>query len=91
MANGHSIKLVLLVVDREDFKALIRDVRRSNKNTLSGLHLDAIAQQVKVLIEQRERKLQRTAGGGGGAPAPKGTGKQSNKTRPVEKKGGKVN
>ena len=72
---------------REDFKALIREVRRSNKNTLSGLHLDAIAQQVKVLIDQRERKQQQRTAPGGGAKA---AGKSSNKARPVEKKGGKV-
>lgn len=78
---------------------MIREVRRSNKNTLSGLHLDAIAQQVKELIEQRERKQARTTtsgggggggggGAGGGSQAPKGAGKLSNKTRSVEKKGG---
>ena len=40
-------------------------VRRNNKNTLSGLSVDSIVLQVKVLIEQREKNA--TGGGGGGS------------------------
>jgi len=40
-------------------------VRRNNNNTLSGLSLDCIAQQVKDIIDAREKA--RMPGGGKGA------------------------
>ncbi|CAI8046259.1 E3 ubiquitin-protein ligase TTC3, partial [Geodia barretti] len=40
---------------REDFKLILREVRRNNNNTLSGLSLDSIADQVRSIIETRER------------------------------------
>lgn len=61
-------------------------MRRSNKNSLSGLHLDAIAQQVKGLIEQRERKQQHRTAPGGGAKAHAKPGNKA--ARPVDKRGG---
>ena len=39
---------------REDFKLVLREVRRNNNNTLSGLSLDSIADQVRSIIESRE-------------------------------------
>lgn len=67
---------------REDFKAFLREVRRQNKNTLSGLSLDTIAQQVKGIIEGKEKKA--ASRGNTGASA-KGKGVVS-KGRPVENK-----
>ena len=49
---------------REDFKIILREVRRNNRNTLSGLSLDSIADQVRSIIEARERAK---AGGDGGS------------------------
>lgn len=71
---------------RDDFKLFLREVRRNNKNTLSGLSLDSIAQQVKGIIDQQERKSGGTRGGGG-APIAKGVAKGSSKIRQIEKKG----
>jgi len=50
---------------RDDFKGVLREVRRNNNNTLSGLSLDCIAQQVKDIIDAREKA--RMPGGGKGA------------------------
>ena len=43
------------VATREDFKLVLREVRRNNNNTLSGLSLDSIADQVRSIIESREK------------------------------------
>ena len=51
---------------REDFKMVLREVRRKNHNTLSGLSLDSIAEQVRAIIEAKERAK---GGGGEGAKA----------------------
>ena len=40
---------------REDFKLVLREVHRNNNNTLSGLSLDSIADQVRSIIESREK------------------------------------
>ena len=57
---------ILSPVNREDFKLILREVRRNNNNTLSGLSLDSIADQVRSIIETRER-----AKAGGGEPGSK--------------------
>lgn len=44
-----------LVSARDDFKMILREVRRNNQNTLSGLSLDSIAEQVRSIIEAKER------------------------------------
>ena len=62
-------------------------MRRSNKNTLSGLSLDTIAQQVKGIIEQREKK---TGSRGGGGSAAKGKTSSGRSRQPAEKKGKQV-
>ena len=72
-------------MSREDFKAFLREVRRQNKNTLSGLSLDTIAQQVKDIIEVKELKKR-----GNNAVTAKGKapgGKGRSESRPVENKG----
>ena len=53
--SPHRITLVSCPQPREDFKGILRDVRRSNNNTLSGLSLDSIAQQVQDTIDIKER------------------------------------
>lgn len=61
----------------------VHEVRRHNKNTLSGLSLDTIAQQVKEMIEGKERKAAATSTAKG-----KGSGSKNRpESRPVEKKG----
>lgn len=63
-------------------------MRRSNKNTLSGLSLESIAQQVKALIEQQE---QRERKGGTRQGSVKPTAKMSShKSHVVSEKKGKV-
>ena len=52
--------------NKEDFKLILREVHRNNNNTLSGLSLDSIADQVRSIIETRER-----AKTGGGEPGSK--------------------
>ena len=52
---------------REDFKLILREVRRNNRNTLSGLSLDSIAEQVRDIIETREG----AKGGGDGKARPR--------------------
>ena len=55
-ATAHlSLSLPTSPPGREDFKIILREVRRSNNNTLSGLSLDSIADQVRSIIEARER------------------------------------
>lgn len=59
-------------------------MRRQNKNTLSGLSLDTIAQQVKDIIEVKEKKrVNSTVSAKGKAPGSKGRPEN----RPVENKG----
>ena len=43
---------------------ILREVRRNNRNTLSGLSLDSIAEQVRGIIETRERSKGSSASGG---------------------------
>ena len=74
---------------RDDFKAFLREVRRNNKNTLSGLSLDTIAQQVKGIIDQRDAAEKKQASRKNPPPQqpPLSKGKvPAGKTRPVEKK-----
>ena len=80
-SNVPLIKLdTFFLLCREDFKTFLRDVRRSNKNTLSGLSLDSIAQQVKSIIEQREQRERRGGGkGSAGGGARGGANKQPSK------------
>ncbi len=33
---------------------MLREVRKNNKNTLSGLSLDSIAQQVEIIVDTRD-------------------------------------
>lgn len=47
--------LCTLGLYRDDFKMILREVRRNNQNTLSGLSLDSIAEQVRSIIEAKER------------------------------------
>ena len=62
-----SLSLILTHSHRDDFKLILREVRRNNSNTLSGLSLDSIAEQVRGIIEARER----AKGGGGEDPETK--------------------
>ncbi len=41
---------------RSDFKAVLREVRRNNGNTLSGLSLDNIASQIMSILDTRAGK-----------------------------------
>lgn len=55
-ASGKKFRsLLCFCLHREDFKLILREVRRNNRNTLSGLSLDSIADQVRNIIEARER------------------------------------
>lgn len=68
----------------------MREVRRNNKNTLSGLSLDSIAQQVKEIIDQREKKSAGNGGGGsarGSGGTSSGKAKSNSKGRHPDKKG----
>ena len=40
---------------REDFKSVLHEVRRNNKNTLSGLSLDSITEQVKAILDSKDK------------------------------------
>ena len=45
----------LLSFHSHDFRLILRDIRSHNNNKLSGLMLDAIVQQMKDLIDSREK------------------------------------
>ncbi len=44
---------LILLFSRSDFKAVLREVRRNNGSTLSGLSLDNIASQVMAILDAR--------------------------------------
>ena len=66
---------MLLFVYREDFKSILHEVRRNNKNTLSGLSLDSITEQVKAIIDSKEK------GRGSSSKGATGTGGSNTKGR----------
>jgi len=45
--------VLLYLFPRGDFKNVLREVRRSNGNTLSGLSLDNIANQIMIILDAR--------------------------------------
>ena len=73
--------VVSLHLYRDDFKGVLHEVRRNNRNTLSGLSLDSITEQVKAIIDSKE-KGRGSAHGGKGATGGGGGGKgRQNKTK----------
>ena len=75
--------LTYLVHRREDFKSVLHEVRRNNKNTLSGLSLDSITEQVKAIINSKDKgrsssSSSKGATGSGGGNSSKG---RQNKSR----------
>lgn len=58
LGKSHSLMLYMCLCcvycgafSREDFRALMREVRRMNNNTLSGLSMDAIIHQVRPIAD----------------------------------------
>ena len=85
----HSFSFSFLpLVIREDFKALLREVRHKNKDSLSGVSVEFIAQQVKLLIEQREKKASSQARESVGVA--RGLGRAADRQSQLERRPGKV-
>ena len=72
---------------RDDFKTLLREVRHNNKDSLSGVSMDFIVQQVKQLIDQREKSAPQTANKMG---VNRGRGRYVERNSQPERKPGKV-
>ena len=63
------IDVIVHLYHREDFKTFLHEVRRNNHNTLSGLSLDSITDQVKSIIESYEKGRGPSSAHGGGKGA----------------------
>ena len=59
---------------REDFKGFLHEVRRNNNNTLSGLSLDSITDQVRTIIDSYEKGRGSSSSHGGGGKGASGSG-----------------
>jgi len=88
VSGSHSSFSFFHSCSRDEFKALLREVRHNNRDSLSGVSMEFIVQQVKLLIEQREKSSLQASKESVGVT--KGRGRYVDRNAQPERKPGKV-